>query len=180
MKRIASNLDLPEHVKAEAMKIYKKALHNKLLRGRSIYGIVAASLYYACRKRRIPRTLQEIMDETSESSRDVRRCYGTLIKELNLKLPTCNPEFYVPRYVAELGLELEIEQLTTQIIREFMSKFSTSGKDPKGICAGAIYLVAKFRNEKISQKDISNVVGITEVTLRSRYKELLNSLNLFS
>ena len=63
------------------------------------------------------------------------------------------------------------------VLQNFISKISISGKDPKGLCAGAIYLVSKLRNVKVSQKEISQIVGVTEVTLRSRYKELLKNVS---
>lgn len=178
LKRIASNLNLPIHVKKAAIRLYIEAFKKKLLRGRSINGMVAASLYFACRERKIPRTLQEILDETSISAKNVRRCYRTLIKELNLKAPSTDPISLIPRYAAELGLDADAEKNTIKILQMFISKFSTSGKDPKGLCAGALYLISKIKNKKVSQKAIANLVGVTEVTLRSRYKELSTKLNI--
>lgn len=178
LKRIGSNLNLPNHVKKAAIRLYIEAFKRKLLRGRSINGMVAACLYFACREKRIPRTLQEILDETSVNAKDVRRCYRTLIKELNLKVPSTDPISLIPRYVAELNLDAEDEKTTVKILQTFTSKFSTSGKDPKGLCAGALYLACKIRTKRISQKDIAVLVGVTEVTLRSRYKELIKKLNV--
>jgi len=178
LKRIGSNLTLPNHVKKAAIRLYIEAFKKKLLRGRSINGMVAACLYFACRERKIPRTLQEILDQTSVNAKNVRRCYRTLIRELNLKAPSTNPVSLIPRYVAELNLDADTEKTTIKILQSFVSKFSTSGKDPKGLCAGALYLVCKKRDKRISQKEIANVVGVTEVTLRSRYKELVNKLNI--
>jgi len=178
LKRIGSNLNLPNHVKKAAIRLYIEAFKRKLLRGRSINGMVAACLYFACREKRIPRTLQEILDETSVNAKDVRRCYRTLIKELNLKVPSTDPISLIPRYVAELNLDAEDEKTTVKILQTFTSKFSTSGKDPKGLCAGALYLACKIRTKRISQKDIAVLVGVTEVTLRSRYKELIRKLNV--
>ena len=65
-----------------------------------------------------------------------------------------------------------------KMLHNFIVRTSISGKDPKGLCAGAIYLVAKLRNVKVSQKDISRVISVTEVTLRSRYKELLANISI--
>jgi len=178
LKRIGSNLNLPNHVKKAAIRLYIEAFKRKLLRGRSINGMVAACLYFACREKRIPRTLQEILDETSVNAKDVRRCYRTLIKELNLKVPSTDPISLIPRYVAELNLDAEDEKTTVKILQTFTSKFSTSGKDPKGLCAGALYLACKIRTKRISQKDIAVLIGVTEVTLRSRYKELIRKLNV--
>jgi len=177
LKRIGSNLTLPNHVKKAAIRLYIEAFKKKLLRGRSINGMVAACLYFACRERKIPRTLQEIL-ETSVNAKNVRRCYRTIIRELNLKAPSTNPVSLIPRFIAELNLDAETEKTTIKILQSFVSKYSTSGKDPKGLCAGALYLVCKKRDKRISQKEIANVVGVTEVTLRSRYKELVNKLNI--
>jgi transcription initiation factor TFIIB len=178
LKRISSNLNLPSHIKKTAIRLYIEAFKKKLLRGRSINGMVAACLYFACRERKIPRTLQEILDQTSVNAKNVRRCYRTIIRELNLKAPSTNPISLIPRFVAELSLDAETEKITINILQSFVSKYSTSGKDPKGLCAGALYLVCKKRAIRISQKEIANVVGVTEVTLRSRYKELVNKLNI--
>lgn len=178
LKRIGSNLNLPAHIKKSAIRLYKEAFKKKLLRGRSINGMVAACLYFACREKKIPRTLQEILDETSVNAKNVRRCYRTIIRELNLKVPSTDPISLIPRFIAELNLDAEVEKTTINILQTFISNYSTSGKDPKGLCAGALYLVCKVRNKRISQKEIANLVGVTEVTLRSRYKELIKKLNI--
>lgn len=178
LKRIGSNLNLPGHIKKSAIRLYKEAFKKKLLRGRSINGMVAACLYFACREKKIPRTLQEILDETSVNAKNVRRCYRTIIRELNLKVPSTDPISLIPRFIAELNLDADVEKTTINILQTFISNYSTSGKDPKGLCAGALYLVCKVRNKRISQKEIANLVGVTEVTLRSRYKELIKKLNI--
>lgn len=178
LKRISSNLTLPNHVKKTAIRLYIEAFKKKLLRGRSINGMVAACLYFACRERRIPRTLQEILDQSSVHAKNVRRCYRTLIRELNLKVPSTDPISLIPRFIAELDLDADAENTTVKILQRFTSKYSTSGKDPKGLCAGALYLVCRKKEKKISQKEIANLVGVTEVTLRSRYKELIKTLNI--
>lgn len=178
LKRISSNLNLPDHVKKEAMRYYIEAFKRKLLRGRSINGMVAACIYLACRVKEIPRTLQEILDDTLVNAKDVRRCYSTLKRELKVKTPTPDPISLIPRYIVELNLDSEIERLTVKILKEYISNFPTSGKDPKGLCAGAIYLACKIKDKSYTQKEISDSIGVTEVTLRSRYKELKQKLNI--
>ncbi len=178
LKRICSNLNLPDFVKLEAISLYKRAFRNKLLKGRSINGMVAACIYYACRDKRIPRTLQEILDETLVSAKDVRRFYRTLLKEFNLKAPSTDPIALVPRFIRDLDLDSEVEGITIKILNAYKANFSTSGKDPKGIVSGALYLASKLKDKNITQKKIADTVGITEVTLRSRYKELVKKLNI--
>ena len=178
LKRICSNLNLPNHIKFEAIKLYKEAFKKKLLRGRSINSMIAASIYLAIRLKRIPRTLQEILDESSESEKDIRRCYRVLIREFNIKSPNTNPSDLIPTYIATLKLGPDIEINSSKIVNAYSERFSTSGKDPKGIVAGAIYLACRMKGLELTQKDIAEVVGVTEVTLRSRYKELSTKLKI--
>ncbi|MHA1642693.1 MAG: transcription initiation factor IIB [Promethearchaeota archaeon] len=177
LKRIGSNLNFPERVKKAAVKLYKEVFKRQLLRGRSINGMIAACAYYACKAEKVPITLQEILDQASISDNIVKKCYKILVRELNLKISHIDPISLIPRYCADLNLGIDIEKEAMRVLQNFINKTSISGKDPKGLCAGALYLVAKLRNVKVSQKDISRVVGVTEVTLRSRYKELLKNIS---
>jgi transcription initiation factor TFIIB len=178
LKRIGSNLNLPIHVKEEGMRLYIEAFKRKLLRGRSINAMVAACLYLACRAKDIPRTLQEILDESSVKAKEVRRSMSVIVRELNLKTQSTDPVALIPRYISDLGLDAEIEGLTNKILIAYNSRFSIGGKDPKGLCAGAIYLACRIRELEVTQQQIVDVVGVTEVTLRSRYKELKTKLKV--
>lgn len=178
LKRISSNLNLPNHVKETGMRLYIEAFKRKLLRGRSINAMVTACLYVACRQKGIPRTLQEILEEASVSPKDVRRSVSILMKEFKLKTQATDPVALIPRYVTDLGLDSEIAELTSRILTAYVSNFPISGIDPKGLCAGAIYIACKLRNIELTQLQIANSVGITEVTLRSRYKELKKKLKI--
>lgn len=174
IKRIGSNLNLPLRVKELAAKIYRKAFSLKLLRGRSIKAMVAAALYYACRKEKIPRTLQELVDQTTCTARDIRRCYRIIIRELELRVPAMDPVMLIPKYSDELGLSLEVEKAAAELLNKFSKRMTTSGKDPKGLVAAAIYLASQTLHEAKSQSRIARTIGVTEVTLRSRYKEFLS------
>ncbi|MBD3194629.1 MAG: hypothetical protein GF317_06200 [Candidatus Lokiarchaeota archaeon] len=177
LKRIGTNLNFPERVKKAAVKLYKRVYRKKLLRGRSINGMISACAYYVCKDEKVPITLQEILEEASISDNIVKKCYKILVRELHLKSTNIDPVSLIPRYCADLKLPIDIEKESVGMLKNFINTNPICGKDPKGLCAGAIYLVAKLKNKKVSQKEISNVVGVTEVTLRSRYKELLRSIN---
>ena len=177
LKRIGGNLNFPERVKKAAVRLYKEVFKKNLLRGRSINGMIAACAYYVCKKERVPITLQEILGEASINDNIVKKCYKILVRELNLKSPHIDPVALIPRYCADLGLDIHIEKEAIKVLKNFIANNSICGKDPKGLCAGSIYLVAKLKNKKISQKDISKVIGVTEVTLRSRYKEFLQHIS---
>lgn len=180
LKRISHNLNLPGYIKEEALKIYKKAVRIEVLRGRSIIGMVAACLYYSCKKKSFPRTFQDFLDESPISEKKVKNCYKTLINKLNLKVSNINPISLIPRFIADLNLTIDIERVAIKLLQFNFEKNSFCGKDPKGFCAGAIYFASKIKDSSITQKEIAKKVRVSEVTLRSRYKELLNKLNLIN
>ena len=180
LKRICFNLDIPSYIRIAALRLYKEAFKSNIFKGRSIKGMVAACLYYSIKKKHIPITFQEILNETNVSSKTIKNCYMTLIKTFKLKVPIINPISFIPRYTADLNLNIEVETLTTKILLSYLRKTWINGINPRGLCAGAIYLASKLKKIKINQKKIAEIVGVTAVTLRSRYRELINSLNLIS
>jgi transcription initiation factor TFIIB len=178
IKRIGSLLYLPLRVKEFAAKIYRQAFKKKLLRGRSIKAMVVASLYYACRAEKLPRTLMEILQYTDSTPRDVRRCYRTLIRELKLNVPNLDPTLLVPKYISVLELDNKVEKTAIKIISIYKRKYPIAGRDPKGILAAAIYVACLYHHQNRSQNRIAKVVQVTEVTLRSRYKEINKIIRL--
>ena len=177
LRRISHNLNLPFYIRENALNLYKKTFRLKMLRGRTIIGMIAACIYYSCKMRGLPRTFQEILDESPVDKKMVKICYKTLITRLNLKVPNANPISLIPRFIADLGLTIDIERAAIKLLQSNLEKNSVSGKDPKGFCAGAIYFASKIRHLSISQKEIAQKVGVSEVTLRSRYKELVYNLS---
>ena len=178
IKRIGTILNIPQHVKEYAAKIYRKAFAANLLRGRSIKAMVAAIIYYVCRVEKIPRTLQEIIEVSPVQPRDVRRCYRTLIRELNLSVPNIDPSILIPKYITALELSNEVEKTAQLILKKYLKMFPVGGKDPKGLISAAIYLAAQHHGETRSQNQIAQTLKITEVTLRSRFKEMQRFIRL--
>ncbi|MFX0007058.1 MAG: transcription initiation factor IIB family protein [Promethearchaeota archaeon] len=178
IKRIGHVLNLPIYVKEAILKLYKKTYRRDLLRGRSINGMVAACIYYICKHKKIPRTFSEVIAESSAKKEDIMNCFKILIKEFNLKIPVTDPISLISKYCANLSFTSETEMLAIKILKTYYEKYSLGGVDPKGLCAGSLYLASKLKNQRINQKKIADVVGTTVVTLRSRYRDLLKSLEI--
>jgi transcription initiation factor TFIIB len=172
IKRIGELLNLPQRVKELAIKHYRKAFQKGLLKGRSIKAMVAATLYYACGYEKVPRTLGDIVKKSDSNMHDITRSYQTLIRELNLPSPTLDPGLLVSKFAADLTLPHNVEVIAKRILEKYEKVYSLSGKDPKGLVAAAIYLAAIVEKMKLSQTKIAKIVGITEVTLRNRLKEM--------
>ncbi|MFB0522252.1 MAG: transcription initiation factor IIB family protein [Candidatus Bathyarchaeia archaeon] len=178
LDRLSDKAYIPSSVKEKAAVIYRKALDKGLVRGRSIAAIAAASLYAACRSTETPRSLREISEASLVDKKDVARCYRLLIRELSIQMPIADPLTYVSKIAERTGISGQTQGAAIKILREAKQKHAASGKDPMGLAAAALYIACLQNDEKKTQKDIAEAGGVTEVTVRNRYKSLKRRLGL--
>ncbi len=173
---MASKMGLPRHVRESAAVLYRKAATKNLVRGRSIDEVVAATLYAACRQCGVPRTLDEIADKSNVDRKSIGRTYRTLTRELGLKLLPQSPGDYIARFCNKLGLDMEVQRQAKDILEAVEREELASGVAPSGVAAATIYIAAMMCGRPCTQKDVAEVAGVTEVTIRNRYKAISEAL----
>ena len=171
--RMASALGLPENVRETASVIYRRALDENLLPGRSIEGVSTASVYAAARQAGVPRSLDEVAGVSRVEKSEIARTYRYVVRELGLEIAPADPKSYVPRFASDLDLSEEAERRARQLLDGAREAGVHSGKSPVGLAAAAVYAASLLTNEKVTQNDVSEVADISEVTIRNRYHELL-------
>ena len=178
LDRMASNLGLPRTIRETAAMIYRKAALKKLVRGRSIEGVTAAALYAACRQCHVPRTLDEISNLAHIYKKEIGRTYRFISRELGLKLLPTSPEDYISRFCSELKLSSDVQAKTLEILQEVSYRELISGRGPTGIAAASIYIASILCGEHRTQREVAEMAGVTEVTIRNRYKEIAEKLDI--
>jgi transcription initiation factor TFIIB len=173
--RMASALGLPENVRETASVIYRRALEEDLLPGRSIEGVATASLYASARQAGTPRSLDEIAAVSRVDRMELTRTYRYVVRELNLEVQPADPKSYVPRFASDLDISDEAERRARELLDAASETGTISGKSPVGLAAAAVYAASLLTNEKVTQSEVSDVANISEVTIRNRYKELLEA-----
>jgi transcription initiation factor TFIIB len=176
--RMASALGVPQGVREVTSVIYRRALQEDLIRGRSIEGVATAALYAGCRQEGIPRSLEEITEVSRIERIEISRTYRYISNELGLELLPIDPKQYVPRFVSKLDLPQEVEAKANEIIDETADPL-LSGRGPSGFAAAAIYAAALLCNEKRTQNEVADVAQVTEVTIRNRYQEQIELLDTY-
>ena len=178
LDRMASGMGLPRNVRETAAMIYRKAVLKNLIRGRSMEGVSAAALYAACRQCNVPRTLNEIAGSSRVSRKEIGRTYRFITRELGLKLMPTSPQDYISRFCSELKLSGDVKVKTLEILKKAADKELSSGRGPTGIAAASIYIASVLCGERRTQREIAETAGVTEVTIRNRYKEIAGKLDL--
>lgn len=172
--RMGSTLELPEHVRETAGVLYRRALEEELLLGRSIEGMASACLYGAARQAGIPRSLSEMSDVSRVEKRCIQRAYRYIVQELELEIAPTNPKEYVGRFTSKLDLSEETARVARDLLETAIAQGVHSGKSPVGLAASAIYAASHLTNESVTQQCVSEVAQVSKVTIRDRYQELLD------
>ena len=174
--RMSSALGVPRSVREVASVMYRRALDEDLIRGRSIEGISTAVLYAACRQEGIPRSLNEVTDVSRVENKEIARTYRYISQELGLEMRPVDPKKYVPRFCSELGVSEEVQAKAKEIIDISAEQGLLSGKSPTGFAAAGIYAASLLCNKKKTQAEVAEVAQVTEVTIRNRYQEQIKAM----
>ena len=178
LQRIVSFLGLPKSVHEKIAKYYEEVVNKGLVRGRSIESVIAALTYAVSREMGTPRTLDEIAEASGIDKREIGRTYRYIARELNIKILPADPITYVPRFCSMLGLSDKVQAKAIQILKKAKKFDVLSGRGPTGVAAAAIYIASVLVGEKRTQREVADICGITEVTIRNRYKELVEKLGI--
>ena len=168
MEKIKEKIALTDAVIEKAAYIYRKAMERKLVRGRSIQGLVAACIYASCRNAEMPRTLDDIANALNVRRKDLARCYRLIFQELDLKMPVIDPVKSIAKIASIAELSEKSKRKAILILNQAKKAGIVAGKDPRGMAAAALYIACNESGEHKSQKEISLASGITEVTIRNR------------
>ena len=178
LDRIASYLGLSKDVREDAALLYRQTAEKGLVRGRLIENVVSAVLYATCRKHYIARTLDEIAQVSGVDRKEIGRTFRFIANELNLNIPLGGPEQLIPRAVSRLNLSANTIKLINEYYDRANKKNLILGRGPQGVIAAIIYIACETNNEKRTQKDIAEALGVTEVTIRNRYKEIAEEIGV--
>ncbi|MFH0711137.1 MAG: transcription initiation factor IIB [Candidatus Aenigmatarchaeota archaeon] len=178
LQRIISFLNLSRPIHERIARYYEEAVNKGLVRGRSIESVIAALTYAVSREFGSPRTLDEISEASGVEKREIGRTYRYIARELQIRILPADPMTFVPRFCSMLGLSDKVQAKAVEILRKAKKGEITSGKGPTGVAAAAIYIATVLIGEKRTQREVADIVGVTEVTIRNRYKELIEKLNI--
>ncbi|NOJ27751.1 MAG: transcription initiation factor IIB [Nitrososphaera sp.] len=180
LDRIKDKMMLSEAAVEKTAYIYRKAQERGLVRGRTISATLGAAVYIACRETGASRTLKDIAEISNVKRKDLARMYRLVVIELDLKIPQIDPMKCIARVASKANLTEKTKRLAIGIMQEVIKSGISAGKDPMGLAASVLYLACLETGENKTQTDIAEAAGVTEVTVRNRYKNLKGRQDLLA
>lgn len=86
---------------------------------------------------------------------------------------------YARMYAIELDLTDEATEKAVKMADEHGLNASTS-RQPQSVAAGAVYFAALLSNEKATQAEVSEVAGVSALTIRNAYQEIVEAEGFLS
>ena len=162
----------------------KKILEYQLtFRGDNRDGVIAASIYIACRINNLPRTAKEIahifhLDITSST----KGCKNAVAIINNLEqdmennektnLGITKPESFIERFCSKLNINTELTKLCKFIAMKIEKENIMPENTPHSIAGGVVYFISQLCSLNVSKKEIRAVSEISEVTINKCFKKL--------
>jgi len=172
IRRLVGALQLPENVRDRACVLFESAQSEDLLRGRSLEGFAAATVYATCRTAAVSRTLAEVVERSRADRDELKAAYDALNRDLGLPTGPIDPREYLPRFASELDLPVAAERRARELVGEAEDRHVVAGRNPGGVAAACLYAAARERDHDLTQREAADVADVTPVTLRSTYYDL--------
>lgn len=182
--KLMSNIaGIPKIIIDEALKQHKNISEMKTFRSCNRQGIIAASIYVACRKFNYPRTPKEIAEifhlENTSATKGCKNASHILNSieyrsENNDKtfFYQIKPKAFIERFCSKLNINKELTKLCLFVAMKIDREQLIPENNPQSVAAGIIYFVAQICNLNICKKNVNLASSTSEVTINKCYKKL--------
>jgi transcription initiation factor TFIIB len=172
LDRLKDKLGLTDAIVEKAAYIYRKAEEKQMIKGRSVSAIIAAAIYMACRELGAPKSLREMTETSQVKPKALTHYYRLLALELDIKVPLIEPSKFIARIANKSAISEKTKRIAVATMEEITKNELSAGKNPVGLAATVLYLSCLASNENRTQMSIAASAGVTEVTIRNRFKDL--------
>jgi len=170
---MASRINLPKTITDRASQLFRQVNDQKSLKGRSNDAIASACLYIACRQEGVPRTFKEICAISKIPKKEIGRCFKLILRTLETSVDLITSGDFMSRFCSNLGLPSSVQRAASHIARRAVELDLVPGRSPVSVAAAAIYLASQASEDKKSQKEIGDIAGVADVTIRQSYRSLI-------
>jgi transcription initiation factor TFIIB len=169
---MCDHIALPKIISDIAKQLYKRVEDEKLVKSKSNEVVMASCIFIACRQENVPRTFKEICALTRVPKKEIGRCFKLLCREFETGVRTMQSGDVMSRFCNSLKLGMEIERAAVEVASKARDIKYLAGKTPVSIAAACIYFVSHLFGSSRTPKEISEVAGVTEMTIKTSYKAL--------
>jgi transcription initiation factor TFIIB len=169
----AQNSGIPKSIIDEAKMLYKCISDMKLSRGENRSGLIASSIYIACKKNKVPRSAKEIAKIFNLESDVMTRSCKKFQDMLKLNMEATHSTDFINRFCSKLDMDDEKKHICGRMTQLIDKYEILSENTPPSVAAGTIFLCSTHYDWDITKKSIYETCEISQVTISKCYKKLV-------
>ena len=169
IRRLSGALSAPDSVRDRACTLFRSAQESDLLRGRSLEGFAAATVYVACRTSNLARTRSEVVAAAKADADELDAAFDAMNRELGLPVEPTDPVELLPRFASEVDVDSATERRARELATAATEAGHAVGRNPSGVAAGCLYAAARETGADLTQHEAADVADVTPVTVRKTY-----------
>ena len=155
----------------------KRKGKNIIMRCINRRSMIAACLFHACKLQKETRSPKEIADiydlEIKHVNRGCRKfCDIIDSNTLFFQIKSSQSSDFIERFAKKLNIDKEYIAITKDISNNIHRLGLASTHEPPSVAAGCILLVANMYHIDINKKQISEIFGISDVTISKTYRKI--------
>uniref|UniRef100_A0A182LZL4 Transcription initiation factor IIB n=1 Tax=Anopheles culicifacies TaxID=139723 RepID=A0A182LZL4_9DIPT len=170
---MADRINAPKSIVNHAKNIFKRVQESSSIKQRSVDAKATACLYIACRQEGVPRTFKELCAVSSVSKKEIGRCFKLIVNELATSLDHITSEDFMSRFCSNLRLPMAVQKAATHIAQTAFQMDIVAGLSPISVAAAAIYMASQASSTVACNKEIAEIAGVGEMTIRKAYRLML-------
>jgi len=170
---MADRINLTEIIVNRANVLYKMVADGGSLRGRSYDAVCSACLYIACRQEGVPRTFKEIVAISTVNKKEIGRCFKYIMKNHDTSVDLITTGDFMSRFCGKLSFAKSVQKAATAIAKRAVDKYLVPGRCPISVAAAAIYMASQASDDKRTHREIGEVAGVADITIKQSYKLML-------
>lgn len=139
--------------------------------------MIAACVFYACKLQKEPRSPKEVADIYDLEIKHVNRGCRKFIDYIDLssiffEIKSSQSFDFIERFAKKLSIDKQYINIAKDISTNIHKLGLASTHEPPSVAAGCILLVANMYHVDINKKQISDIFGISDVTISKTYRKI--------
>ncbi len=155
----------------------KRKGKNIIMRCINRRSMIAACLFHACKLQKETRSPKEIADiydlEIKHVNRGCRKfCDIIDSNTLFYQIKSSQSFDFIERFAKKLNIDKQYINISKDVSTNIHKLDLASTHEPPSVAAGCILLVAQYYNIQLSKKQISDIFGISDVTISKTFRKI--------
>lgn len=172
IERMGEQISISEDIQKFAIQLYIQAIQSDYDPS-AIDRASATCLYAAASIRSEPITINELAEVSRRNSKIIYQEAQSLSDVSGIQIEPDDPTDFVKEYADKLDWKQETKDRAKKLCEKVKENALHSGYSPSGIAASVLYARSEIDDLGYTQKEISDVAGVTTVTIRNRYPTIM-------